>query len=238
MIDIHNHALFGVDDGAGTIQDSVAMLQDAQRQGIEAIILTPHYRHGMFAYPMELIKTNFLELNRKAENIGIRLYLGCEYHVNSRIIDYLESERCLTLASSNYVLTEYEFDTEYAYIQKRTGELILAGYLPVIAHIERYDCFRKDPQLCEELSDGGAFIQVNADSILGLEGRKTEHFCRTLLKQRWVDIVASDSHGVAKRANHMKKCQRHICKKYGVGYAQKIFEQNPEAIIKNRIINK
>mgnify|MGYP000361041669 CR=1 FL=1 len=51
MIDIHCHLLYGVDDGAKTIEESVAMLEAAKEQGISAMILTPHYRHGLFAYP-------------------------------------------------------------------------------------------------------------------------------------------------------------------------------------------
>ena len=56
MIDIHCHLLYGVDDGAKTIEESVAMLEAAKEQGISAMILTPHYRHGMFAYPKEEIE--------------------------------------------------------------------------------------------------------------------------------------------------------------------------------------
>lgn len=53
MIDIHNHALFGVDDGAKTLPESMAMLKEAKEQGIQALILTPHYRHGMFSFQSE-----------------------------------------------------------------------------------------------------------------------------------------------------------------------------------------
>ena len=107
MIDIHCHLLYGVDDGAKTIEESVAMLEAAKEQGISAMILTPHYRHGMFAYPKEEIEEHFRILEPYAQKLGIYLALGTEYHVNSHIVEALDSGRCRTMAGSRYVLSEY-----------------------------------------------------------------------------------------------------------------------------------
>jgi hypothetical protein len=104
MIDIHCHLLYGVDDGAKTIEESVAMLEAAKEQGISAMILTPHYRHGMFAYPKEEIEEHFRILEPYAQKLGIYLALGTEYHVNSHIVEALDSGRCRTMAGSRYVL--------------------------------------------------------------------------------------------------------------------------------------
>ena len=71
MIDIHCHLLYGVDDGAKTIEESVAMLEAAKEQGISAMILTPHYRHGMFAYPKEEIEEHFRILEPYAQKLGL-----------------------------------------------------------------------------------------------------------------------------------------------------------------------
>ena len=90
FIDIHNHILFGVDDGAEDIEESFDMLEDAKSQGAEAVILTPHYRHGMFGYPLERIEENYQKLDKLAAKLGISLYLGCEYHVNSEIVANLQ----------------------------------------------------------------------------------------------------------------------------------------------------
>ena len=99
MIDIHCHLLYGVDDGAKTIEESVAMLEAAKEQGISAMILTPHYRHGMFAYPKEEIEEHFRILEPYAQKLGIYLALGTEYHVNSHIVEALDSGRCRTMAA-------------------------------------------------------------------------------------------------------------------------------------------
>lgn len=234
FIDIHNHTLFGVDDGPQDLKTAVEMLHMAKTQGAESIILTPHYRRGMFAYPVEEIEENFKQLKEAASRIGITLYLGCEYHVNGDIVSYLQSGRCKTLAGSDYVLTEYSYETEYSYIEDQTHRLIFCGYLPVIAHAERYKCFQKKPALCVALSDMGALIQVNADSILGVAGWKEKQTGRRLLKQSWADIVASDTHDLAERTNRMKECRQYIEKKYGEAYAEVLFVKNPMRILQNR----
>ena len=234
MVDIHCHALYGVDDGAAIIEESAAMLKQAASQGVEAVVLTPHYRHGMFPYPKERILRHFEELAPLAEETGVELYLGCEYHVNSRITEALASGRCLSMAGGDFVLTEYSFETEYSYINEQTRKLLSCGYIPVIAHVERYGCFLKSPKLCAELSDTGAYIQINADSILGLAGKAAEKFCKKLLKHEWADIVASDAHGIKNRASHLGECREHVVKKYGEEYAELLFEHNPRRIIRNR----
>ena len=83
MIDIHCHLLYGVDDGAGTIEESVAMLKEAREHGIHGMILTPHYRHGMFSYPKEEIEEHFMQLKPYAEKLGI----GSADLTRARIID-------------------------------------------------------------------------------------------------------------------------------------------------------
>lgn len=234
FIDIHNHTLFGVDDGAGNIDESLALLADAKAQGAEAIILTPHYRHGMFAYPAERIEAHYDELKEKAKDIGVELFLGCEYHVNRGIVEAFREGRCKTLAGSDYVLTEYSYETEYSYMLEHTKRLLSHGYFPVIAHVERYKCLVKKPVLCAEISNIGALIQVNAESVLGLAGWQMERFCKKLLKQQWADIVASDTHDLSGRACHMRECRELVEKKYGFDYAERLFVKNPKRIISNR----
>lgn len=231
MIDIHCHLLYGVDDGAKDIEESIAMLKGAKKQGIDQIILTPHYRHGMFPYDAKTIVANYKALYIEATQIGIKLHLGTEFHVNSKIIEYLNKKRCLPLGNSKYVLTEYEYETEYSYIYNMSRELLSNGYIPVIAHVERYACMQEDIDNAEELRELGALIQVNADAILGNDGRAAKKYCKEMLKAEYIDIVASDSHGIKNRANHMEKCYKYISKKFGEDYAELLMQHNPEKIV-------
>ena len=231
MIDIHCHLLYGVDDGPAAIDESIAMLERAAEQGITDIILTPHYRRRMFRYDKEQIIENKNVLEPYAEELGINLYLGTEFHVNGDILDYLETGRCLSLAGGEYVLTEYEYDTEYSYLFKMTQELLRYGYIPVIAHVERYNCLVTKPQRLQELQEIGALIQVNAGAIAGHDGWSVKQYCKSILKKGWVDIVASDSHGINKRTCHMAKCYDYIARKYGDKLAHRLMDKNPRKII-------
>lgn len=231
MIDIHCHLLYGVDDGARTIEESAAMLKAAGDQGVKAVILTPHYRHGMFAYPKEKIEEHFVKLKPFADESGIVLALGTEYHVNTHIVEALESGRCRTLAGSRYVLCEYSHDSEFSYIYQMTQELILHGYVPVLAHVERYACMVEDLGRAEQLRNLGAWIQLNADAVLGLEGMGPKKFCKKMLKAGYVDVIASDSHGIEKRACHLGRCREVLSKKMGEEYAQRLLCDNPAKII-------
>ena len=239
MIDIHNHGIYGVDDGADTIETSLAMLEAAREQGITDIIYTPHYRHGMFETPVEVIEEHFHKIEEALEGrckAGsgpyINVALGCEYHVDSEIIDHLRSGRVHSLADSSYVLTEYSHDTPEKSIRLFTDELLAAGYIPVIAHVERYGVFQKNPDLAGNLEDMGAMIQVNADSVLGLEGHVLKKTVKRLLDLDVVDYVASDAHGTKERANHLSKAQDRIAKKYGSDRAILLTKELPKNILK------
>ena len=231
MIDIHTHLLFGVDDGPQTMQESIEMLKAAKAQAIDAMILTPHYRHGMFAYPNDQIKENFAALAESANKIGIKLYLGTEHHVNSMILEYIQTGRVRTLAGTQYVLAEYKHDTEFEYIAKSVRDLLRNGYIPILAHVERYMCMYEDLDRVDWLRDVGAMIQVNANAILGMEGFKVKGFTKKLLKYGYVDFVASDSHDLKKRANNLGKCRDYLYKKYDERYVDKLLEGNAMEIL-------
>lgn len=233
MIDIHTHLLFGVDDGPSTIEESVEMLERAKAQGVDAMILTPHYRHGMFAYPKERIEENFGALCEPAKRIGMKLFLGTEHHVNSMMIEYIESGRVNTLAGTAYVLAEYKHDSEFEFIAKSVQDLLRNGYIPIIAHVERYMCMYEDLDHVDWLRDLGAMIQVNANAILGQEGLKAKGFTKKLLKYGYVDFVASDSHDLKKRVNNMGKCREYLYKKYDARYVDRILEKNAGEILQS-----
>lgn len=231
MIDIHTHLLFGVDDGPETMEESIAMLEHAKAQGIDAMILTPHYRHGMFPYQKDRIEANFAKLYKIAKKIGIDLYLGTEQHINSMTIEYIENGRCHTLADTSYVLAEYKPETEFAYIMASVRDLLRHGYIPVIAHVERYMCMYEDMEHIERLRQVGAMIQVNANSIIGKDGFRAKGFTKKLLNYGYVDFVGSDSHDLKKRVNNMGKCRDYLYKKYDESYVNRITDKNARKIL-------
>ena len=230
MIDIHTHLLYDVDDGAESLEQSLEMIKDAKAQGVDAIILTPHYRHGMFPYQKEKIDTNYAMLKEHVAPLGVQLYLGTEQHVNSMTIEYLENGRCHTLADTNYVLAEYKFDTEFAFIKASVQDMMRHGYIPIVAHVERYKCMDNLKHI-ELLKEIGAMIQVNADAVLGKNGLRAKGYTRKLLKNYYVDFVASDCHDLDERRSNMGKCREYLYKKFDSRYVDRILVKNAEMIL-------
>ena len=126
---------------------------------------------------------------------------------------------------------EYSHDSTYLQVRNSLEELISNGYIPVIAHAERYRIIQKDPGTAGQFREMGAKIQLNADSILGIDGSLPRRVCKSLLKNSLADIVASDSHGTLSRKCNISECRKYIEKKYGEYYAEKLFFLNPGKII-------
>ncbi|MCR5801699.1 MAG: capsular biosynthesis protein [Lachnospiraceae bacterium] len=235
MIDIHCHILYGVDDGAKDLEMSVEMLWEEAKQGVTDVILTPHYRRGMFAYDPELVAKNYDELYDEVSKRGIPigLYLGCEYHVDSDMLYNLRSNRCYTLAGTEYCLTEYEYGASFDHMLRTTKWLVAAGYIPIIAHAERCDCIGKRPELLSELRAGGSLIQINADAVIGKDGGLfASRLCDRIIKEGNADLVASDAHNTTKRMIHMKECWDRISSKHGEETAERLMDINPGEIIR------
>ncbi|MDD7770609.1 tyrosine-protein phosphatase [Suipraeoptans intestinalis] len=234
MIDIHCHLLYGVDDGAKTWQESLELLQEAKAQGVEKIICTPHYREGMFVYRQESMKARFHRLKEIGDRLGIELFPGMECYGDDRLLVYLQQGRCITLAGSDYVLVEYSHDITKEELWRSCGNLTAHGYIPVVAHVERYHRVCKDTEFLKKLRELGGRIQINAGSVIGQHGWSCKGICRALLKEGVADIVASDTHGVKHRRNHMKQCRTYLAGKYGEMYAGDLMERIPQEILENR----
>ena len=112
-------------------------------------------------------------------------------------------------------------------------ELISAGFIPIIAHAERYPAFVEHPENITDAIGLGARIQVNADALLGMDGFVIRHFCKKLMKNGQIDFIASDAHDMKARPSRLKECAEYVEKKWGRQTAVRIFEKNPLKIIGN-----
>lgn len=238
LADIHCHLLPGVDDGAQTSKITAEMLKLNYKHGIRRIIVTPHYRRGMFEPSQELIEKQFLRTKKYASEIGtqgMELYLGCEYHRHTGMAKVLKDEKRPTMAGSNYVLTEFSSADTYSRIRTILYELKTAGYIPIIAHIERYPVMMEYPEHIEDAIAMGAMIQINADSLLGHHGWGTKRLCRKMMKKGQIDFIGSDAHDLKKRPSRLAECAAYVEKKWGRETAERIFETNPMQIMKGTL---
>lgn len=237
-IDIHCHIMPGVDDGSPDIETSLKMLKIAQDNEITDIILTPHHKpmhHNVSPEKNRLFCHKLQEIAGKA-GLNVNLYSGNEVYYSDETPRDLENRRISTLAGSDYVLVEFHPTTPYKAIHNGIYQVQAAGYLPIIAHVERYSDIVSHISDVDDLTEMGCLIQVNADSILGKFGFGISHFTRKLLKNGLVHFVATDAHDDSKRAPKLLECRKLVEKKYGRAYADKLFYDNPMSIIRGEVI--
>ena len=236
--DIHTHILPGVDDGAQGMPEALRLLRMAWDNGTRTVILTPHYRGKYKENTPAWLQENLLLLKGMAgiEFPDMRLYLGNEIAYEADAPEALFTKRVLTLNGSRYALLEFRTNSLRSQITAGVSETVRNGFVPIVAHVERYDVSRKDLTLTEELLEMGALLQLNADSILGTNGYGVKRFCHKLLKERAVQFVASDAHDSKHRPPLLRECFLHVRKKYGMDYAEALFYGNAQAVIENRNI--
>lgn len=232
IFEVHCHILPGVDDGADSQDVSMKMMEMEYKSGVRNIIFTPHFRRKMFTTKRDIIEQSFRKLSMEASEVfpDLNLYLGCEFHVNMDMTEYLDSDVRYCMDGSRYVLTEFSEMDDYSYICTRINELQRNGYWPIIAHAERYASFYGRFDRIEDLHDSGVMMQINSGSILGKEGRGMKSFCKKLLKRELIDLVGSDAHNLTDRKPDIGECADYVEKKYGSEYARRIFIKNPESI--------
>ena len=237
IMDIHTHILPGVDDGAKDMHEALSLVRQARENGTRAIVLTPHYR-APYKMNADLLYKRFC-LFRKAVHKEIpqmRVYLGCEIRHQSGIPQMLNDRTLLPMYHSRYILLEFTSTAFSTQILSAARELVGYGYIPIIAHIERLDAFRNDPQLISQMEAMGVLMQMNADSVMGKSGLRIKKFCHNVLSAQQVHFIASDAHDAIRRPPLLKECYLHISEKYSESYARKLFWENPQAVVKNEDI--
>ena len=180
MIDIHTHILPFVDDGSIDNNLSLDMLKECVHQGITDIVLTPHYRK-IYKLPPNILQSEFEKFNKAVLDacIPINLYLGQEIFIDEFYKQTFISNKVLTINRSKHVLIEFDYESDVD-MTEIVYELIVLGYIPIIAHYERY--LNSDIKTAFEIKSLGGFIQINADSIVGKNKRHYLRFIKKLFK--------------------------------------------------------
>lgn len=235
LTDIHAHVLPGVDDGARDLDHSLDMLRFMYDEGIRNVIATPHYHGGYVECGIEVLKDRLEILKRHAAKdekaSKLKLYLGCEIYYYPSVVDWLDAGKVSTMAGSDCVLLEFGFTDDARSIYDGVSSVVNAGYIPIVAHVERYDEIARDIKAAEELIHRGAYIQINSEAIRG--SFRERSFAKKLLKNHMVHFVASDAHGVRHRRPELQDMANHIYKHYGEDYCRELFHDNPAKVINN-----
>ena len=237
LIDIHTHILPGVDDGALDLEEAVDLCRIAYENKTRAIILTPHCR-GTYKTEPPVLKAAYTALSQAArkEVPKIALHLGNEVFYHNNLSSLLTNMQVLPLCDSRYVLLEFSYTAFRSQFTTGIKECLAAGKVPIIAHPERYEVFRLDRFLVDDVLNMGALLQLNADSVMGKQGRRIKRFCHKLLRAEKAHFIASDAHDTKRRSPILLPCYHKVCKKYGEKYAKTLFWRNPYAIIEDNQI--
>ena len=238
MIDIHNHVLFGIDDGAKTIEESISILKNMSLIGYTSVIATPHYiSSSSYAANNKKKKELINELKEKIKenNIDIDLYLGNEIFIQNHIDKKIIEGEIYTLNNSSYMLIElplYErlnFDLDIFY------ELINKGAKVILAHPERYRIFQKNPKEIEKYLELGILLQGNIDSLSGKYGNESKKLFKKILKDRKYFALASDiHHSKTEYFKRFSKLRKKIIKLTDENYFDELLIYNPKKIIDSK----
>lgn len=197
MVDIHNHLLYGIDDGSKSIEESIDVLKDLEQVGYTDIILTPHYitdsRYDS-SRDNNLERLEILKKEVKENNININLYLGNEIFIDDNIYELLKEDLISSLNDTDYLLIELPLSGEFSGYLEVFKYLIQKGYNVILAHPERYISFQDDFNKIYELENIGVYFQSNIDSLVGKYGPKAEEMIIRLLKENKLSFLATDIH--------------------------------------------
>lgn len=238
MIDIHTHIIYDVDDGSDTLDESVAIIKEAINNGVTDIIFTPHYIDSA-EYNKEKVYENYNALKNevKKQDLQMKLYMGNEIAVYGNIYQILESNEITPLANSKYILIEFPMSTDVNYVLDTIYEIKVKGLIPVIAHPERCECFRKNIDRIREAVEEGALIQCNTGSIMGTYGNTAKKIVKKLLKENLVHFLATDTHSIKNtRYSDLHKVEAIVEKQVGLYEKNKLFKYNARNILLNQEI--
>lgn len=199
MIDIHSHVIYGADDGARTLEESIQLLQKAQTEGAGAVIATPHYKPQQTDSQSAEIREKADKLREALtkQNIKLPLYTGNEVLYFDSLTEHLRRGWVLCLADSAYVLIEFYPKDSWQKMLQAARKIRNAGYLPVFAHVERYAALREHD--VRELIANGAYLQINVSSLEGGWFNQQANFCKKLIRQNCIHFLGSDMHRIDTR---------------------------------------
>ena len=241
MVDIHCHILPEVDDGAWDMEAAVAMARIARDCGVKKIITTPHFKgepKSLEAVGFLMHQRRLLQSRLKREKIEVELLPGAEVLCVPQTMELAQTGRLPTLGTGRYVLTEFYFDASAGFMDETLHGLRQMGYLPVVAHPERYGAVQRDPELAARWFHRGIVLQVNKGSVLGAFGRRAEDAAVRMLCRGNAHIIASDAHSPEVRTTDLQPV-RHWCLDHlGQEYTKILLEDNPGRIAAGKSMRK
>lgn len=196
-VDIHSHILPGLDDGVTNITETIEICKKMLQLGYKKMIVTPHNIDGLFYNPKEKV---YEELNKVKvalfnNNINIQLSAASEYYLNNKFIDSIKKKDVLTFGKK-YVLFELSPFILHETLWEDIQVIIDNGYIPVLAHPERYVYFHNNKEKYHQLHEMGVKLQLNLVSLSQEVSKELRSIAEYLIDNKLVSFCGSDTHSI------------------------------------------
>jgi len=233
MVDLHCHILSGMDDGARSFEESLAMAEMAIADGITHVVATPH-ASPEFRFDYADVKRAAEELQ---EAVGDRLKLatGCDFHLSPENIAALKkgpSPFCIH--QKDYLLVEFNEFAIAPAMDQTLYEIQLAGLRPIITHPERNGILRAQPERLEKWIRNGCYGQVTGGALSGTFGSNVQETSLGWIRRGLVHFIASDAHNTTARPHKLQAAYDVVQKEFGRDKAKALFVENPLAAFEGR----
>ncbi len=204
LVDLHCHILPGVDDGAKTMKDTTALLQKELADGVAGIVFTPHF------YYERMTPDTFIERRRaafdkvyayaKENRLPLAAKLGAEIYFTPALPSL--DIRKLAFAGTRYLLIELPTSHHPDGIEETLFRVRQQGYIPILAHVERYPYVTEDPTLLYNWVNSGVLAQINASGLV--RGGQTAKLLRKYLGWNLVHLLCTDAHSIDHRPPNLR----------------------------------
>ena len=196
MYDLHAHILPGVDDGAVTAEDTLAMSRVAAETGTKVVLATPHRKDVTEDWSVPYLRSLIADMNaqNQAHGVDLSLVLGMENHLDTDLPAEIAAGRALPMNDTRYILIEMPFFGRAEFLEDTLSEVQSMGLIPVLAHPERIEAFQEDPELLRRFLKNGMLSQITSGSVIGFWGEDVKKFTHSLLEQRMAHVMSSDTH--------------------------------------------
>ena len=236
MIDIHSHILFGLDDGAETLEESVGMARMAAAAGTTDMVATPH-ANQVYEFDPQIVESKIVQL-QAAVGETLRIHYGCELHLTmENIEDALRSPEKYTINHRGYLLVEFSDLLVPKTIGEILARILAAGMRPMVAHPERNPLLQKRVGEMQAWIAQGASLQVTAQSLLGRYGRSAKASAHELLRSGMVHVLASDAHDLEHRPTALDESRAYVEREFGQEAAERLLEENPRCVLAGAAIS-
>tara|TARA_R110002072_G_scaffold228854_2_gene386091 strand:- start:258 stop:992 length:735 start_codon:yes stop_codon:yes gene_type:complete len=235
VIDLHCHLLHGLDDGPGSLEESLQLCRIAAADGITHAIVTPHIHPGRWDNTRKSIKLGYDNLRRKLDQNNIPLQLGfaAEVRVTDQLMQQVaDSDLPYYGEVEGYKVLLLEFPHSHLVpgSEKLFEWLLHRGIRPLVAHPERNRQVMKDASQLQPFIDAGCWLQVTAGSVTGHFGEKPMAIAHQLLQEGRVKVLASDGHNAAARPPVLGEAYECIAQSYGEERARQLMLDAPAMI--------